>query len=461
VKEKAMKQALPLADKNWIEALPEWAARRLRGRHRLQAMAGNSAWLFADKILRMALGLLVGVLTARALGPANYGLLNFALAFAGFFGPLCSLGLDSVLMRNLVLHPSRSGLLLGSAAGLRLMGCMAALLLALGTHSIFYASDSPGRSLLLAVLVAQLFGVQDLVDMAFQSLGRADWGVMARWLPLAVGTLWRIFLIVSGKGLIWFAWALSLESAVGAFALGLAWRFRGHSRKPWSWSARLARSLFKSSWPLALTGLSVALYMRLDQVLVRAYLGDKQLGLYSVSVRFAELWYFMPMAVCAAAYPQLLALHKAKGAAAFEAGLSKLFRSLVLLGLAAGAFLSFAGPFIIGRLYGADYAPASVTLAILAWAGIFVGLGIAREQWLILNGMAKFSFATTLGGAVLNLILNLWWLPRFGAPGAAWATLAAQAASTMILLALHPRTRPLFRLQLRAFWPHPDPWNGA
>jgi PST family polysaccharide transporter len=260
-------------------------------------------------------------------------------------------------------------------------------------------------------------------------------------------------LVLGDAGPVWFAWVVAAENAVAALALAYTWRKHGRWPGAWQWQRRSALSMLKVSWPLAASGLSIGLYMRLDQVLVRIYLGDAQLGLYAVAVRIAELWFFVPMAVGAAAFPQLVGLRAEKGEAAFEAGLVKLFRALVYGGLAAALLIAAVGPWAVRLLYGPAYAGCAPVLVVLAWSGIFVGLGIAKEHWLILKGLAGFSFASTLGGAALNLVLNLLWLPRFGAVGTAYATVCSQATASMFVLSVHPRTRRVFWLQVRAFAP--------
>ena len=70
----------------WIKFMPSFIRSRLDGHHGLQSIISNTAWLVADKVLRMGVGLVVGVWIARYLGPAQFGLWNFAIAFAALFG---------------------------------------------------------------------------------------------------------------------------------------------------------------------------------------------------------------------------------------------------------------------------------------------------------------------------------------------------------------------------------------
>jgi len=91
----------------WTKYLPEFFREKLEGRQQLQNAIGNSGWLMFEKLLRMAVGLFVNVWIARYLGPENFGLLSYALAFAFLFLPLVTLGLDEIVVRNLVRDPAR------------------------------------------------------------------------------------------------------------------------------------------------------------------------------------------------------------------------------------------------------------------------------------------------------------------------------------------------------------------
>src|SRR5438270_7885961 len=75
----------------------------------LGKIIANTGWLVADKFVRMGMGVLVGAWIARYLGPRNFGTLNYALAFAGLFGAITSLGLDSVVKRELIRCPEQTG----------------------------------------------------------------------------------------------------------------------------------------------------------------------------------------------------------------------------------------------------------------------------------------------------------------------------------------------------------------
>ena len=106
---------------------------------------------------------------------------------------------------------------------------------------------------------------------------------------------------------------------------------------------------------------------------------------------------------------------------------------------------------IISLLYEVQYAGAALVLAIRAWAGVLVSLGVCNTLWLTNAGYFKYAMSQTLAGAAVNVGLNLVLIPRFGVLGAPVATCSGQFASVVLTTATLPRTRRLFTLQLAAF----------
>ena len=74
----------------------------------------NASWLIIGRVVQMILSFVVGIFTARFLGPSNYGLINYGLAFVTFFVAFCNLGINSILVKEIVDSPEESGTILGT-----------------------------------------------------------------------------------------------------------------------------------------------------------------------------------------------------------------------------------------------------------------------------------------------------------------------------------------------------------
>jgi O-antigen/teichoic acid export membrane protein len=110
------------------------------------------------------------------------------------------------------------------------------------------------------------------------------------------------------------------------------------------------------------------------------------------------------------------------------------------------AMTILSGP-IIHLLYGPAYAPSGGALRILIWSGIPVCFGSAWSNWMILESRAKMMFYFQLNGAVVNILLNMLLIPRFGITGSALATLISYWVGVTVLAAiLKPLRRGLVML---------------
>src|SRR5690606_3396828 len=201
----------------------------------------------------------------------------------------------------------------------------------------------------------------------------------------------------------------------------------------------LAKDLLKKAWPLAFSAILVSLYMKIDQVMISSYLGNSALGVYSTVVNLSESWYFIPVATVSALFPAIMNARK-NDQKRYHHRLQNLYDLMSFISLGIAIVMTFASSFIYRLLYSPEYAAGAEILSIHIWAGIFVFLGSASGQYLIAEGYTKLSLIRTGVGALVNIILNIWWIPIFGIKGAAWASLIAYAVATFYIIII-PKTR--------------------
>ena len=291
---------------SWIKFVPRFIRVRLEGRHGLQAALSNTGWLLADKILRMSVGLFVWVWIARSLGPEQFGLWNFVTAFTALFCAFATLGLDGIVVRELVKNPERQNDLLGSAFVLKFIGGVISLLIALLAISLVRSGETLTLWLVGLSAAGFIFQSVNVIDFYFQAKVQSRYTVYAASGAFVLMTLVKIFLLLTSAPLIAFAWAGLGEIALTAIFLLVAYRFNHHNMREWRYDGRVARELLRASWPLILSGLAIMIYMRIDQIMIGQMLGDKEVGLYSAAVRISEVWYFIPMAIVSSVFPAII-----------------------------------------------------------------------------------------------------------------------------------------------------------
>jgi len=408
----------------WTRFLPARMRSALEGRQGLRSIISNTGWLFADKIIRMGAGLLVGVWVARYLGPDRFGLLSYAGAFAALFAAIATLGLDGIVVRNIVREPESRDTTLGTAFVLKLIGGSASFLLTLGAVFLVRPADPLTQWLVGLAAAGTLFQSLDVIDFWFQSQVLSRYTVYAKNAAFLLVAVAKVVLILVQAPLIAFAWAGCAEIALGAAGLVLAYRNTGRSLGEWRVDTTLARDLLRDSWPLILSGIVIMVYMRIDQVMLGQMAGDREVGVYSAAVRLAEVWYFIPMSIVSSVFPSIVEARSA-GDGPFYRRLQKLYNLMAFLGYAVALPVTFlAGP-VIRLLFGAAYDSAGPMLALLIWAGLFTNLGVARSTFLTAMNWTRVHFLTVSLGCVINVVLNLLLIPRYGGMGAVAASCAA------------------------------------
>ena len=439
-------------DHGWLAAVPSFLRRRLSGRHLLQKAIGNTGWLIADKLIRLGLGLIVSVWLARYLGPGDFGLLNFAIAFVTLFSTLSNLGLQGVIVRDLVTSPQRRLTLLGSSLLLRLVGSAIAVILVAVVITLLRPGDPASVRVVIVVALMLLPQAWDVIDFDYQARIDARPIVIIRGVSFVVFSILKLFLIITGGTVIQFAWATTGEIVMSAALMSVYARARGTLPRLRDATLPELSHLLRTCWPLMATSLSVVLYWRIDQVMLGQMSGAAGVGVFSAAVRVSEVWYFIPVAVSGSAAPILTSIFQ-RSREEFLQKLGDVMHIMVSVGFAVAIALTvFARPLVV-TLFGPRYVDAAPILAIHSWAGIFVAIGVLSYNWYINTGHLRYSMYQTFAGAVCNIALNSVLIPRYAGTGAAVATVASQIVSTTLLNAFAPESRELFRTQLLSCLP--------
>jgi polysaccharide transporter, PST family len=432
--------------------LPEFVRTKLDGRMNAQKIIVNIGWLSIDRILRLGVGVFISVWVARYLGPEQFGLWSYAIAFVSLFSAFATLGLDSIVVRDLVRDPSSKEETLGTAFVLKLIGGIVTLLLSMS--SIFFIHSNLETYWLVGILAfGTVFLAFDTVDFWFQSQVKSKYTVYAKNAAFIVASAIKIALVLLHMPLISFVLVGLLEVILGA--LGMIMVYRHNHEKLWSWrfSYIRAKELMQSSWLLILSGLVIIIYMRIDQIMIGQILGEKSVGIYSAAVKLSEAWYFLPIAIVSSVFPSIVE-SKNKDEILYKQRIQRLLTTMVILACLIAIPITFLSKFIIVFLYGEKFIEASSSLIILAWTSLFVFLGIARESWMVTEGLMKYSFVTTALGAISNIILNFILIPTHGPEGAALATLISQFIAVSLSTLLFPETRVMFRMQVNSLFPY-------
>ncbi len=434
----------------WERLIPQFISRRIKNRPMLRKVISNTAWLAADKILRLGVSLFVTAWVARYLGPEQYGLLSYAAALIALLGAIGGLGLEGILVREFVRDPNSAPTLLGTALVLRLVGGTAVFLIAFALAIVIRPNNHGLAALVAIIALGNILQAFDVLDQWFQSKLLSKRTVVAKNTAFLIMAVIKVVLILYQAPLLAFAAAATGEITIGAAALLVAYKGTGERIKTLKFELPMAHKLLKESWPLIISGMAVGIYMRIDQIMLGQMMGDKAVGIYTAATKLTEFSYIIPTMIMASASPALFSLRNTNEVI-FIQRLEQLFRLLVGLALAMAISMTLFSGVIVRLLYGNSYAESGMVLAVHVWAAVFVYLGVAQHPWYLSVGLIKLAAIRTVAGALVNIGLNLLLIPRYGPVGAATATLLSYGFADMLFNAVNARTREIFLMQVRAF----------
>ena len=435
-----------------MSLIPTFIHRRILHRPNLVKIVDNIGWLFFDKLLRMSVGLFVGVWIARYLGPEQFGLLNFALAFTGLFGAIAAMGLQGIVVRDIVRNPECARETLGTAAVLQLIGGLFAYLLMLIAIAYLRPDDTLARSIVAILGSMMLLKASEISVFWFESQVQSKYTVWVQNSVFLVFAAVKVALILWQAPLHAFAWATLGEAVVVAVILLVLLGKLGQPVSRLAASVKRAKTLLIDVWPLILSGIAITIYMKIDQIMLGHMISDEAVGIYSAATRISEVWYFIPIAIVATVFPAILEAKK-RSEEQYYVRLQKLYDMMVLISVAVALPMTFLSTQIITLLFGEAYQDAGTVLAIHIWAGVFVFLGVASGRWFLTENRQRLELERTVFGAFANISLNLVLIPRLGYVGAAISLVISQAIASWLYDSLRDVTREMFWMKLSAMNP--------
>lgn len=409
----------------------------------LRRMLVNFGWLIADRGGRLAIGFVVSIAVARHLGPADFGRLSYALSLLALLACIVPLGTDASAKRELITAPARTQELLSTFLALRIASSLFCLVILGACIPLIPESD---RMLVYAAAGTILVPVAASFDLLLEArlLGRRSF--VARLAPSLASAILRLNLIVFDASLTAFAFATTVEAVLILGSLGVAVRKIGVSFAPHLFSFPTAVSMVRETWPLLLSAVAVTVYGRCDQIMLRHFGSDEMVGSYAAATRFAEVTFIIPVLLASTAYPALVRAQKG-GPRKYRTQTQAFYDLNAGIAYLTASLLCFGAPYIIRVAYGSSFASAAGILSIYSWSALFAFLGVARSNILTIEGRTGVQLFSTLSGAIINVAMNLWLIPKLGGIGAAWATVVAQAWAALFALAFTGATIPHF-LQL-------------
>lgn len=390
----------------------------------------NAKWIIACKIVQSLIQFVVGMLSARYLGPSNYGLINYAAAITAFFLPIMHLGLDSTLVREYCDNPDQQGKILGTALAMNMASAVACVI---GVTSFAAVANRSDR---VTILVCALYSTSlffqaiEMLQYWFQAKLLSKYSSIAMLCSYVVVSVYKICLLISGKSVYWFALSHVVEYGVTGLLLLIAYRKNSIQRICFSYQT--AKELFRKSRYYIIAMLMVVLYGKTGSILLTLIYNETENGYFATAITCTCISLFVFNAIIDTARPVILDSKK-ESPEACERNVIRTYALTTWLSIAQSVFFTlFAGP-VIKILYGADYLPAVPVLRILCWQSAFSYMGYVRNIWILAEEKHNQLWKINLCGVVANVLLNALMIPLWGACGAALASVLTQFVTNFVV----------------------------
>lgn len=396
----------------------------------------NGAWLILDKLTRGVASFIVGVCVARYLGPEQFGVLSYVLAYIAFFQVFANLGMDSIVVRELVHGQGgpreRIGGLLGTLLHMRFTAGLVSWCFAVIFIAIIYGWDDQ-RVLLVALAGGSLiFQAADTVDLWFQSQNASKRTVLAKLFAFSISASLKLFLIYIGAALEFFAAAIFFEFGMIALSLALVYSSKAFE-SAWKSSYKdFGLKLLRESWPIIISGVAISIYMRIDQIMIQSMLGSKEVGLFSVAFTLVSLWSIIPTIICSSFMP-LISKYKSNNERIYILAISRVLRFLLITSIFISIVVAIWSHAIISLMYGIEYVDAGAVLKILIFTIIPVFLGLGQGLWIFNEKKSSLYLKQTVVGLLFSIPLNFILIKYYGIQGAAISAVISNSMSAILV----------------------------
>jgi O-antigen/teichoic acid export membrane protein len=425
----------------------------LKGEEGFMKYFKNTSWLFAEKVLRMIMAFFVGVWVIRYLGPEQFGLFSYAQSIVGIFAMLSTLGLDSIVTRELAKKIEEKNNIIGTAIALKMAGAVLSLVILAGFVSLT-SSDLYVNVLIFIIASAMIFQTLNVIDFFFQAKVLSKYVALVNSISLLISSVIKVFLILNEAPLIAFGLVVLFDSFVLAVGFIYIYIKKNSLQDVYilRFNKAIAINLLRDSWPMILNGVAVSIYMKIDQIMIKEILDVEAVGQYAAAVRLSEVWHFIPVIVTASIFPAIIS-SKERDKELYYLRLQRLYSLMVWSAIIIAIPITFLSDWLVALLYGNQYTQTAGVLMIHIWIGIFAFVGIAFGKYLIAENLTKKHLYKSLFGMVLNVGFNYFLIPKYGINGAAIGTLIGLISANYIYDIFDKKLHHQLKMKIKAFSP--------
>ncbi len=405
----------------------------------------NAVSLISSNILKYAINIYVSVIIVKYLGANLFGVFSYVNSITGIISVFSSLGLQVIVVKEIVLKQKPIGDILGSSFFLSfLSGFIAA-----ATQVIILIILNPTERLIIHIGIINalifLFDTFKIFTYYYEAEVKSKIVAKINNATLIITTVLKLLAIYFNAGLYIVAIIYVLDYVISGILLLIVFSKNEIQLHEFKVKKDMCLFLLKKSLPLILSGLFIGLYMKIDQVIIKNILGNVESGVFALVVRLTEVWFFIPVIIQSTLFPNILKKQQTESSKSYIE-LFKLYKILIIFSLIVILFITITGSIIINNLFGSTFLGAKWPLLISIWSLLFVSIGVARNSFILSNNLNNLYLYSTIIGTIINVSLNLFLISKIGILGASVATFVSQLITSHLTSFIFKELRSQFYL---------------
>lgn len=390
----------------------------------------NASWIIGARLAQAIINLIINMLTARYLGPSNYGVVNYAASIVAFFVPIMQLGITNILVQELIEHKENEGEILGTAIVLNVLSAICCV----GGVTAFSVIANYGETETIIVCVLYsillIFQASEVALYWFQAHLLSKYSSIVTLIAFIIVAIYKSFLLITSKGIYWFSVSYALDYLILTVGLLLVYFRLGGQR--FRFSRTTAMRMFHRGKYYIISSMMVTIFAQTDKVMLKLMIDSTSVGYYSAAVTCAGMTGFVFAAIIDSFRPTIFEAQKISKDY-FEYRMIQLYSLITFLSLAQSVFMTAFARIIISILYGLSYQPAISALTIVVWYTTFSYYGAVRNIWILAEEKQRYLWPINLSGALVNIALNAVFIPLWKINGAAVASLLTQLFTNVLI----------------------------
>ena len=390
----------------------------------------NAGWIIGCKIIQSILNLIIGVITARYLGPSNYGIISYVASVVAFAMPLMQLGLKHTLVKEIVSFPDKEGMILGTSLVLNIISSIFCMI---GSVTfVMMANPGETETILVCALysLTLLFNATEMTQYWFQAKLLSKYPSIAALIAYVVVAIYKIYLLMTQKSVIWFAFSNVIDYFLISVILIFIYKKVGTQKLSFNW--KIVKDLLDRSKYYIIPSLMVIIFQNTDRIMIKLIKGETETGFYSAAITCIGISSFVFNAIIDSARP-IIVEEKERNQELYEKRMMQLYSIITCLSVAQSIIMTLLAKPLVYLLYGEDYLKAASILAVAVWYITFGHYGSVRNVWILAENKQKYLTGINIAGAMANVFLNFCLIPSFGAVGAAVASVITQFFTNVII----------------------------